>query len=216
MGRCFALGRDGCDGEVTRLARAVLSSGGVAVIPTETVYGLALDPFACPGPDALFLIKRRSRELAIPWLVSGASALDVFARDVPGYARTLVRAFWPGALTVVVKASGAVPAPYRAADATIALRAPDEPFVQSLFADAASALCTTSANTHGAPPPCSTDELEPRIARLASLVVDGGPTLFREPSTIVSCTGPVPVVVREAALSAADVFGVVHHGDSSR
>jgi release factor glutamine methyltransferase len=208
MGRVYQVDRDHPDAEVVRLAHSVLSGGGVAVLPTETVYGLSLDPFSCASPDELFVMKRRSHELTIPWLVSDASALDELAHDVPYYARRLACAFWPGALTLVVRASHVVPLAYRAQDGTIALRVCDSPFVTALLSGGG-ALCTTSANTHGAPPPTSIDELEPRIARHSAIVIDGGPTTYRVPSTIVSCIGTEPRFLREAALSRDQVLEVL-------
>lgn len=206
MGRVYRADRDRPDSEMVRLAHAVLSEGGVVVLPTETVYGLALDPFSCETPQQLFDIKRRDRDLTIPWLVADEASLGIFGRDVPDYAYRLAARFWPGPLTLVVKATARVPSAYRSADGTIALRVPDLGIVQALLGVCDGPLCVTSANTHGHPAPGGFEELEPRIVEAAALTLDGGPTPVGRASTIVSCLDDEPVILRESALSAERIL----------
>ena len=200
--------------EVLVTARRVLSSGGVVVLPTDTVYGVAQAVSACPeGAKGLFELKRRPPEKAIPWLVADVLALDVYGRDVPAYAHRLARAFWPGGMTLVVRASGAVPPAYRGAGETIALREPDSSLVRELAGRLGCALATTSANTSGLPSPRSFTELEARIVEGADLTVDGSVARIGVASTIVDCTGAAPRIVRHGAVADADVMAAAQVRD---
>ena len=187
-------------------AVATLAFGGVLVLPTDSVYGIGCA--ATPGNPAherIFAIKHRERTQTLPWLIADPSDLGVYGQDVPDYAVTLAVRYWPGALTLVVRASGAVPAEYRAADGTIALRCPDSTLVRNLARSVDAPLATTSANTHGEAAATSGSGVESRIVAEADLTLDAGPAPVGIASTIVSCLGPQPVVVREGALNTADI-----------
>ena len=113
---------------------------------------------------------------------------------------TAARAFWPGALTFVVKAGDAVPDGYAQADGTVALRVPDSEVVRGLCRRVG-AIALTSANTHGAPSPASFSELEPVIVEQADLVIDGGACPVGLASTIVDATGPAPRILRQGSVT---------------
>ena len=186
---------------------ACLSAGGAAVIPTDSVYGIACAATpGNPGHERIFAIKHRERTQTLPWLTADPSDLGAYGQDVPDYAVALAVRYWPGALTLVVRASDAVPAEYRAADGTIALRCPDSTLVRNLARSVGAPLATTSANTHGEAAATSGSGVEPRIIAEADLTLDAGPAPVGIASTIVSCLGPKPVVVREGALSTADII----------
>lgn len=208
MGRVYRVRQDCPRSAAVDLAARVMRAGGVAVFPTETVYGIAVSTARAGGPEPVFLIKRRRRTQTLPWLVEDVHALDRYGVSVPDCAYELAGEFWPGALTLVVRASGSVPAPYRAADGTIALRAPDNMLCQALIAACGVPLATTSANTHGMPAPTSIDTLEPRIATAADIVLDGGPTAVGHPSTIISCVSGAPELIRLGALSVDELRAV--------
>lgn len=205
-------GRQPEQAAVEQVAR-VLAGGGVAVFPTDTVYGIAQTVAANPdGPHRLFAIKRRPAGKVVPWLVADPDDLDRYAAAVPAYARMLARAFWPGPLTLVLRARASVPPAYRAADGTVALRVPDSTFVRALVRAVGSPLATTSANTSGMPAPVCFGDVEGRIMYEADIIVDGGETLDGEASTVVVCTGDAPVVTREGVLDADDVARAIGTG----
>lgn len=190
---------------VSRAADA-LRSGGVAVLPTDTVYGVSQSVLASPGgAHALFSIKRRPPEKAIPWLVADASDLDEYGIDVPGYAHALAARFWPGGLTLVVEASSRVPNGYRGPEGTIALRMPASPPVIAIVRELGCPLATTSANTSGMPAPDSFSRLEPRIIEESDIALDDGRVHSLASSTIVVCTGQAPLIVRHGALADSDI-----------
>ncbi len=196
-------------------AARCLASGALALLPTETVYGVgvAVAPFAgtdaMPGSDSgyrrIFSLKQRELTQTVPWLVADASALDEYGANVSDAARALAKAFWPGALTIVVQAAPCVPTFMQAHDGTVALRASACPTIQQLVRACASPLAVTSANTHGAPAPASFAQAEPRIIEGVDIAIDAGTTCCRQASTIVSCAGSQPVLIREGAITADDL-----------
>lgn len=195
---------------VTASAADDLARGALALLPTETVYGIGVAVSSLPAelPDSvsgyrrIFSLKRRELAQTVPWLVGGVEALDAYGSQVDPRARALAEAFWPGALTIVVKASPAVPAFLRADDGTVALRMSASPVVLALTRALSSPLAVTSANTHGMPAPTSFNEVEPRILSGVDLAVDAGATPCREASTIVSLVSGRLEILREGALPA--------------
>ena len=194
--------------EVVNLAANVLRDGGIVVFPTETVYGIGAAATSCFGPQEIVDIKMRPASKPLPWLVETEGALDVYGVDVPAYAHNLAKKYWPGALSLVVKASDKVGRDFRDARGTVALRCPDHELVQELIRASGGPIITTSANTSGKPAPGSFEELEERIIAHADLTLDGGETHHGIASTVVDCTGPEPVVIREGAIPTADVIDV--------
>ena len=196
-----------------------LKRGGLALLPTETVYGIGvavgayMDAQAAPaletGYGRIFTLKQREMSQTVPWLVDGPGALNAYGRDIDAGTRALAEALWPGALTLVVKAAPCVPAFMQAADGTVALRASASPVIQALVKACGSPLAVTSANTHGAPAPAAFCEVEPRILEGADVAVDAGATPCRDASTIVSLVEGEPNVIRQGALPAQAIREVL-------
>ena len=192
---------------VARVADA-LRAGGVAVLPTDSVYGIccAAAP-KNPAHERIFEVKRRDRAQTLPWFVADAADLDVYGECVPDWARRLAERFWPGALTLVVRASSAVPAEYAQPGAdgpTIALRVPGSELDRAVVRALGRPVAQTSANVHGAPSATSGAGLDPAVAEAVDLVVDAGPAPVGVASTIVDATGAAPRVLREGALTEAE------------
>lgn len=202
-----------------RDAATVLQAGGLALVPTETVYGVGVSVAAYAGsqdmPDEttgyarIFSLKQRDVRQTVPWLVAGVDALDRFGVDVPPQTYRLAQAFWPGALTLIVKAAPCVPAFMQADDGTVALRASASPVIQALIRACASPLAVTSANTHGMPAPVSFDDVEPRILAGVDAAIDAGTTPCRDASTIVSTLDGACRIIRQGALSAERIQSVL-------
>ena len=172
-------------------AVAALRAGEVVVFPTDTVYGIGVAIEHAAGPEALYRAKRRPAAKSIPWLVAALDDIGRFGRDVPGYGWRLAEEGWPGPLTLVVRASDRVPAAFRSAAGTVALRMPDHPIPLALAA-AAGPLATTSANLSGQPPAVALSEVDPALRRACRCVLAADGTLGGAPSAIVDCTGPAP------------------------
>ena len=154
-------------------------------------------------------LKRRDIEQTVPWLVGGPEALDEYGVDVSDETRALARAFWPGALTLIVRAAPNVPAFMQAADGTVALRASASPVVRALVHMCKSPLAVTSANTHGAPAPASFSAAEPRILAGVDVAIDAQETPCQDASTIVSARGGSVEIVRHGAISDEEIYRVV-------
>ena len=191
--------------EVINLAATVLRDGGLVVFPTETVYGIGALAESKFGAQEIFEVKVRPLDMPLPWLVESEDALDTYGTEIPAYAHRLAHKFWPGPLSLVVKASERVGKDFRAPDGTVALRSPDHEVVTELMAAAGGPIIATSANTHGQPAPAAFLDVEPRIILAADLSLDGGETSHQQASTVVLCTGSEPVVLREGAISTADI-----------
>ena len=213
MGECLRTSQEHPDAAVVERAAAVLRANGVIVTPTDSVYGLvcAATPDN-PAHQRIFAIKQRELAQTLPWFIADTRDLARYGADAPTWAYRLADAFWPGALTLVVRASAAVPPEYaqagatEAAPSTIALRVPGSAFVRELVRAAEVPLAQTSANTHGAPSATSGANIEPAIAEAVDLVVDAGPAPVGVASTIVDATGPEPRVLREGAITAEQVL----------
>ncbi len=196
-----------------------LTAGGLALVPTETVYGVgvAISAFPgnleTPGPDTgygrIFTLKQRELTQTVPWLVDGPAALERYGKDVPHSICALAEKLWPGALTLVVLAADDVPPFMRAADGTVALRASASPVVQELIARCGSPLAVTSANTHGKPAPISFDEVEPRILAGVDVAIDAGETPCRDASTIVAVRDGELQILREGAMTVREIRAVL-------
>ena len=201
-GRIVECSQDEPAPEVVADAAAVLRAGGVVVMPTDSVYGIGAAAMPSnPGHRRIFDIKRRDLAQTLPLLVSDASELDRLAIDVPSWARSLAERLWPGALTLVVRASEAVPPDYQRENGTVALRVPDSALVRELAREVGP-LAATSANTHGMPAPATSADIERRIAESADLTLAAGPTPAGAASTIVDTTSGEPRIVRQGPIPA--------------
>lgn len=179
-----------------------LRAGECVLLATDTVYGLAAMPSTL-GYKRIFELKRRDAQQVLPWLVGSVGDLDRYGDDVPVYARKLAQAFWPGGLTLVVRASkGARVLGSVADDGTVALRMPDEPFALRLLGELDAPLACTSANLHGLPAPQHLADVDPSMRELASDVAIPSSCKGGTASTIVDCTQPAaPCIIRHGAIS---------------
>lgn len=210
MGEILTVDQKNPSDEVVCRAASVLRDGGVAVVPTDSVYGICCAAVhGNPGHARIFDIKRRDRAQTLPWFVADIDDLRVYGREVPDWALRLAQAQWPGALTLVVRASEAVPVEYAQLTPdgpTIALRVPNSELCRALVRSLGCPLAQTSANTHGAPAATTGHGVEPAIVAAADLTLDGGAAPVGVASTIVDATGARPRVLRSGALTEADVL----------
>ena len=151
-------------------ATRALAVGNAVIFPTDTVFGLGVSVSAAPGPQLLYDLKHRDAGKPVAWLVEGPEALDVYGRDVPAYARRLAETFWPGGLTLVVRASDAVPAAFQSPAGTIGLRMPASEAALGLIRAAGCPLAVTSANLSGAADTARAEDLDRAlVARTAGV-----------------------------------------------
>lgn len=187
---------------VLQAVRALAQALPVA-IPTDTVYGLAVDPFRPGATDRIFAVKRRPRDVSLPLLVTGVDQALSVATAVPALARELMEAYWPGALTLVLPARPGMGADLGEDELTVGVRSPDHPVPQALCA-AAGPLATTSANRHGEPPLVSAEAVAEAFGDDVPVVLDGG-MCTGSPSTVVDCTGQQLKLLREGRIPWAEL-----------
>ena len=177
-------------------------------IPTDTVYGIAVDPFVPGATSRLFEAKRRPTDLRLPVLVDGVDQTAALA-EIDPHARLLMDHFWPGALTIILRRrSGVDIALGNGAGArTVGVRCPDHDVPRVLCTEVGP-LATTSANLHGGATRPTADEVRALFGDAVAIVIDGG-RCEGAPSTVVDATGPAVALRREGRVPWADVLGVV-------
>lgn len=183
-------------------AAAVIKSGGVVAFPTETVYGLAADPFNVAAVERVLEIKGRSISQTLPLILNGSAQLSDVVSIVPPGAKPLIERFWPGPLSLVMPARGGLPAGVVSEDMNVCVRVPGSASARALAEAAGGVITATSANRHGKPAAMSVDEV---MLEDIDLVVDGGRLESLAPSTIFEPeTGQIhrigPVSLKEIAL----------------
>lgn len=183
--------------EAIRLAVEALHQGDIIGIPTDTVYGLAADPWHSGASDRLFLVKGRPRSVELPVFVAGPEQARDLTEGLTEAAERLMAEFWPGALTIVLPRRAEVAADLGEDDATIGLRCPRHPVPLELCAQFGP-YATTSANRHGQPPVTDAATLARDLSGVG-LVLDAG-LCSGEPSTVVDATGEVPKLLRAGSL----------------
>jgi len=178
-------------------AASALRAGLVVVVPTDTVYGVAADPFRPGACDRLFAAKGRPHHVQLPVLVDGPDQAAALA-EVGAGARALMARFWPGALTIVLPRRPEVAVDLGDDRSTVGVRCPDHAVPRRLCAEVGP-LATTSANRHGGATPATAREVAELLGRAVDVVIDGGPCTG-SPSTVVDCTGPELRLLRAGAL----------------
>lgn len=181
-------------------ASLAIRRGELIVIPTDTVYGVAADAFDPAAVRALLRAKGRGREMPPPVLVSAAATIDALAVGLPGYARILVDKFWPGPLTLVCNQQSSLQWDLGDTRGTVAVRMPDHPVAIAIL-ERTGPLAVSSANLTGEPAATSADAAEEMLGEQVNAVVDAGPSLRKQSSTIVDVTGAQARVLRLGALS---------------
>lgn len=189
-------------------AAAALRAGQLVVMPTDTVYGVAADAFDETAVAALMESKGRGREMPPPVLIPSTRTVDGLATQVPSYARRLIDAFWPGALTIIVRAQASLMWDLGDTNGTVALRMPDDALALSLLSETGP-LAVTSANRTGQPAARTVVEAATALGPAVEVYLDGGPSAGGLPSTIVDCTGAEPVVLRHGAICDEDLFATL-------
>lgn len=185
-------------------AVAALADGLPVGIPTDTVYGLAVDPFVLGATDRVFEVKRRPRDVDFPVLVGGVDQAMSLATAVPHVALLLMERFWPGALTLVVPRRPDLAADLGDDEATVGVRCPDHP-VPLALCQKVGPLATTSANLHGQPTSETAEEVVAIFGDEVPVVLDGGPCRGSA-STVVDCTGIEPRLLREGRIPWTEVL----------
>ncbi|MCB9450034.1 MAG: threonylcarbamoyl-AMP synthase [Anaerolineaceae bacterium] len=186
------------------IAQSVIQSGGLIVIPTDTVYGVSCSPFDEAAIDRLYAAKGRSREKAIQVLVAGWDASAPFIREVTPLAGLLAERFWPGALTLTLPKRAGLPPNISIYD-TVGLRMPDHSPLVALLRAVGGALAATSANLSGAASPTNVQMAVDALGDAVQLYLDGGETPGSLSSTVVESHGDTLRILRQGPVSEAQL-----------
>ena len=188
------------DAAVLRHAVDALAAGEVVAFPTDTLYGLAVDPRRSDAAGRLFTVKRRPAGAAAPLIAAGAAQVDAAARRWTPLGRRLAARFWPGALALVLDAAPALDRRLLGGAATVAVRVPAHPVARALAASFGFPVTATSANRSGCAPASDAGAVMAALGDDVAVVLDAGPTAGGAPSTIVDVRGDTPVLLREGAV----------------
>jgi L-threonylcarbamoyladenylate synthase len=174
--------------------------GELIVLPTDTVYGIGADAFIPAAVTTMLAAKGRGRNMPPPVLVGTARAAAALVDDLGAFGQDLIDEFWPGALTLVFRASPTLLWDLGDTKGTVALRMPLHAVALDVLKQTGP-MAVSSANRHGHPAAVTADEAEQQLGEAVSVYLDGGPCADNVPSTILDLTGTIPKVLRAGAIS---------------
>ena len=197
---CVSLDPAAPDLAVLTRAVDVMARGGVVAYPTDTLYGLAVDPRCAGAVDALYRIKGREAGHPVSLVATSEAQVEACVGRLTDLGRRLAGRFWPGPLTLIIDAAPALAAALHSASGRVGVRVPAHPVAAALSALAGFALTSTSANRSGDAPPATAGEVVAALGDAVDLVLDAGPAPGGLPSTLVDVTGSAPILVRAGAI----------------
>jgi len=172
------------DSQIKEAVR-LLKQGGLIAFPTETYYGLGVDPFNKEALQRLFKVKRRGVDKAVLVLVADQSQVERFANSIPADFNKLMASFWPGPLTLVFPARSNVPELLTGGTETVGIRQSPNSIAIKLVQEFAGPITATSANRSGATPATTAAEVDENFGSEVDLIIDGGATPGGQGSTLV-------------------------------
>jgi L-threonylcarbamoyladenylate synthase len=191
------------DPQAIPTAKSILHQGGLIAFPTDTIYGVAADPFNPAAIQRIYAAKQRPDGKALPVLISSLGQLDELVLFVDERLRRIANAFWPGPLTLVLPKSTRVPTDLTPFP-TIGIRMPNLAFTLALINETGP-LATTSANISGGPNPVDAASVLAQLGGRINLVLDGGATPGPTASTVADLSGPEISILRQGPITLADL-----------
>jgi L-threonylcarbamoyladenylate synthase len=185
----------------------MLLNNGVIAFPTDTVYGIACLAFDSKAIEKILSIKGRDSNKALPILIGNLEQLDLIALPINENAKKLVREFWPGALTIIVKRKPTLPenlSPYP----TVGIRMPKHHWLIK-FIEKVGPLATSSANLSGQIEAHNAMEVADALNEKIDLIIDGGQSPLALPSTVIDCSGPEIKILREGPITSDEIFNTI-------
>jgi tRNA threonylcarbamoyl adenosine modification protein (Sua5/YciO/YrdC/YwlC family) len=189
-------------------AANAVRAGGLVVLPTDTVYGIGADAFDPSAVGALLAAKGRGRDMPVPVLVGSWSTVDGLVQSVTAQARKLIEAFWPGGLSLVLPQASSLAWDLGEVRGTVNLRMPLHPVALDLLREVGP-VAVSSANTTGNPPAADAEQARGQLGESVQVYLDGGPSGEPVASTIVDLTGQRPRLLRDGAISPAELSEVL-------
>jgi L-threonylcarbamoyladenylate synthase len=193
---------------IARAAR-VLQNNGVIGYPTETVYGIGSNIYSSEAVRRIYRLKQRDQSKALIVIAADVLQISDLVSDLPEAAERLMENFWPGPLTLIFNASAEFQhSAFRKAK-TVAIRIPDSPLCLSLIKTCGFPIVSTSANISGQEPATTAQEVVSAFGQQLDLIIDGGPSPSRVPSTVVDVTRSPVRIVRDGAISRLEIDTVL-------
>jgi L-threonylcarbamoyladenylate synthase len=180
----------------------LLRDGGVVAFPTDTVYGVGVDPFQAEAVRKLYRIKGRPEDKPIAILLGSIEDVARVAQTPSRTFSRLAERFWPGGLTLIVEARD-LPPEITAGGSTVGVRMPDHPLTLELLRGFGGPIATTSANRSGENPATSAEDVDAQLGNLVNLIVDGGDTFTKVASTVLDLSVSPPEVRRHGGIPEA-------------
>ena len=195
------------ESSLVKYAADQIRSGEVLGMPTDTFYGLAADPFNLRAVDRVYDIKTRSRHKPLSLLIASTDQAEELAKPLPEEFYALARKFWPGPLTIIVKAGSRLPLKVTANTGNVALRVPNAQIPLAVVTAAAIPITATSANLSGASECTSAEQVREQLEGRINIIVDGGSSPRDVASTIIDLTDEATRwrIIREGAIPADDI-----------
>ncbi len=195
--------------DILQSAAQLLREGGLVAFPTETVYGLGADARKEEAIQAVFRAKGRPNDNPLIVHLGHVEQLPQIVPEVSTIAKRLIRHFWPGPLTLVMKHRGNLAKGVTAGLDTVAVRIPDHPIALALLRLADIPIAAPSANLSGRPSPTTADHVWNDLSGKIEILLDGGPTNVGIESTVVDVTGKTPIVLRPGGVTVEQLKKVV-------
>jgi L-threonylcarbamoyladenylate synthase len=192
------------DGDMLSSVTAVIQTGGLVAFPTDTVYGLGCDAFNAKAIRRLYDTKRRARDKAIPILLSTTADLEKVALNVTQEILSITKVFWPGPLTIVMEKHPNLPEEISAGP-TIGIRIPAHPVALDIL-KACGPLAVSSANVSGGLNAKTAMEVLEQLTGRIDLLIEGGPSLGSEPSTVIDVSKKLVRILREGPISMEEIL----------
>lgn len=192
---------------LVKYAADQIRAGEVLGMPTDTFYGLAADPFNLRAVDKVYDIKTRSRHKPLSLLIESVDQAEELAKSLPEEFYALARKFWPGPLTVIVKAGSRLPLKVTANTGNVALRVPSAKIPLAVVTAAAIPITATSANLSGAAECTTAEQVHDQLHGRISIIVDGGTSPRDIPSTIIDLSDEEARwrIIREGAIPKEEI-----------
>lgn len=195
------------EASLVKYAAEQIKSGQVLGMPTDTFYGLAADPLNLRAVERVYEIKSRSRHKPLSLLIESMDQAEELARPLPEEFYKLARRFWPGPLTIIVKAASRLPLKVTANTGNVALRVPSARIPLAVIQSAGIPITATSANLSGATECTTAEQVRDQLQDRISIIVDGGTSPREIASTIVDLSDQEVRwrVIREGAIPAQEI-----------
>ena len=190
-------------------AGEILRRGGLAAIPTETVYGLAGNALDPAVSARIYAVKGRPSDNPLIVHISALEELPPLVAEIPEAAEKLAAAFWPGPLTIIMKKSALVPKETTGGLGTVAVRMPSHPAARAIIRAAGVPLAAPSANLSGLPSPSAFEHVCDDLMGRVEAIVDGGDCAVGLESTVITVVGDVPRVLRPGGVSVEQLRAVL-------